>query len=223
MEDDEEINYRTLRKIQQSEKKTPFLTQLYSGFYQDLQEHLDSMKQRLKEEKSETKINLLKNEIENNKKIILNIYEHREKKVVLAAVTKARGGDPDLKNILPSEKNIYDSIIEILKTKRNNFFEKKTKETQDDTHEEEKKEEETQKTEEEPVEELEEENDSEEESSERESNDNPVIRVIKNMPEFMGTDKCKYFLKKDDVLSIPEDMADMLEKRKAAEKIDYED
>lgn len=222
MEEDKEINYRTLRKIQQREKKTPFLTKLYSEFYQDLQEYMDTMKKRLNEEKSETKINLLKDEIENNKKIILNIYEHREKKLVVAAVTKARGGDPDLKNMLPQEKTLFNSIIEILKTKRNEFFEKETKEKKDDEQKEEKKEE-TQKTEEKPVEESDKENDSEEETSERKSNDYPVIRVIKDMPEFMGTDKRKYFLKKDDILSIPENMADMLEKRKAAEKIDYTD
>lgn len=212
MEDDEEINYRTLRKIQQSEKKTPFLTPLYPGFYKDLQEYLDSMKQRLKEDKSETKNALLRDEIVNNKKIILNIYEHREKKIVLAAVTKARGGDPDLKNMLSSEKKLFDSILKTLRGERNNFFEKEKKVEKENVENNEENEEKKS-----------EKKDDTDLSKGRESNDNPVIRVIKDMPEFMGTDKRKYFLRKDDVLSIPKDMADMLEKRKAAEKVEIDD
>lgn len=212
MEEDKEINYKTLRKIQQSEKKSAFLTKLYSGFSEDIKEYLSSMKKRLVEEKSEVKKNLLKEEVENNKKIIINIYEHREKKVVLAAVTKARGGDPDLNSMLRPERKLYDSILETLKDRRNKFFNQGYEETTEETEEQEDRDDE-EEDEEKVVEEAE----------VRESNKNPVIRVVKDMPEFMGTDKRKYFLKKDDVLSIPQDMADMLEKRKAAEKIDYSD
>lgn len=220
MDEDEEINYKTLRKIQQNEKKTPFLTKLFPGFYQELNEYIESMKKRLNEEKDNTKKTLLKEEIENNKKIIYNIYEHREKKIVLAAVTKARGGEPDLRNMLSSEIELYNLILECLKDKRNVFFGKKP----EIVYEENKFLDENEENDAELKNKIisEEENIIDEPKI-RKNNENPVIRVFKDMPEFMGTDKRKYFLKKDDVLSIPKDMADMLEKRKAAEIVDYKD
>ena len=50
--EDEEINYRTLRKIQQMEKNSPLLTDLKSSFYNDLSEFFQGLNERLKNESS---------------------------------------------------------------------------------------------------------------------------------------------------------------------------
>ena len=94
MEDDE-INYRTLRKIQQMEKNSPTLTDLRPDFYENLSEYLKNLDNRFECESSSQKQMLLKDEMQNTKKIATSIYEQREKKVLLAAITKARGGNPD--------------------------------------------------------------------------------------------------------------------------------
>jgi hypothetical protein len=52
-----------------------------------------------------------------------------------------------------------------------------------------------------------------------ESNNNPIIRVIEDIPEFIGTNEKKYNLRKNDILSIPQDMSEMLSKRGVVEKI----
>ena len=46
-----------------------------------------------------------------SKKISKNIYEKREKKIILAAVTKVRGGNPDLTKMLDIEKNLYEEEL----------------------------------------------------------------------------------------------------------------
>lgn len=46
-----------------------------------------------------------------------------------------------------------------------------------------------------------------------------VIRILKDIPHFVGRDMKKYSLKKEDVLTMPKDMADILIKRGVAEKV----
>ena len=198
MEEDE-INYRTLRKIQQTEKNSPILTEIKSDFYLDLSEYLENLKNRLQDETSSQKQTLLKEEILNTQKIAENIYEQREKKILVAAISKARGGNPDLKNMINIEKNLFDSVLKIMITSRRQFLKKESIE----------------KKKIEPKEEP----PKPKKSEEKQKNLNPIVRVTQDMPEFIGTNEKKYNLRKNDILSLPKDMHDMLCKRGAVKKI----
>lgn len=46
-----------------------------------------------------------------------------------------------------------------------------------------------------------------------------TVRVLMDVPQFVGTDMKKYALKKEDVLSLPADVAAILIQRKAAEEL----
>ena len=193
---EDEINYRTLRKIQQMEKNSPVLTDLKTGFYNDLSEYLENLNNRLKEEKSSQKQMLLKDEIQNTKKIATSIYEQREKKILLAAISKARGGNPDLKNMENIEKKLFEPVLELMLKSRKNFLDKDNAESESNEPE--------------PVEPKDE---------EKQEKSNSVVRVTEDVPEFIGTDEKKYNLRKNDAISLPEDMADMLSKRGVAKRI----
>ena len=199
MEEDE-ISYKTLRKIQQMEKNSPVLTDLRPNFYNELSEFLENLENRLDSETSSQKQTLLKEEISNIKKIAVNIYELREKKILLAVVTKARGGNPDLKNITDVEHNIYDPVLELLQRSRKQILESKKNENNVEDEKED-----------EPIE--------PEKPDENDKNTNPIVRVTEDIPEFIGTDTKKYNLRKNDVLSLPEDMSKMLTKRGAVKRI----
>ena len=198
MEEDE-INYRLLRKIQQMEKNSPILTEIKSDFYINLSEYLENLKNRLQDETSSQKQTLLKEEIQNTQKIAENIYEQREKKILVAAISKARGGDPDLKNMIHIEKNLFNSVLNIMITSRKQFLKKESIK---------KKKTESEKESLKPK-----------KSEKKQKNLNPIVRVTEDMPEFIGTNEKKYNLRKNDILSIPEDMSDMLSKRGVVEKI----
>lgn len=197
---EDEINYRTLRKIQQMEKNSPALTELKTGFYNDLSEYLDNLNNRLKEETSSQKQMLLKDEIENTKKIAASIYEQREKKILLAAISKARGGNPDLKNMENIERNLFEPVLNLMLKSRKNFLEKDNFENESNETE--------------PIEPK-----CGDKKEEKKENSNPVVRVNEDVPEFIGTDEKKYNLRKNDAISLPEDMADMLSKRGVVEKL----
>jgi len=102
--DEDEINYRVLREIQQMEKNTSALTKLKNSFYSDVSDYLKKLEERVNTESSPQKLSLLKDEMQNIRKIVKSIYEQREKKVLLAAVSKARSGNPNLENMVDVEK-----------------------------------------------------------------------------------------------------------------------
>ena len=49
--------------------------------------------------------------------------------------------------------------------------------------------------------------------------DYECIRVIEDIPEFIGTNEKKYNLRKNDILSLPDDMFEMLNRRGVVRKI----
>ncbi len=209
----EEINYRTLRKIQQMEKNSSILTDLDNDFYKNLEKYILDLNNRLESESDEHKKRLLNEEIENTKKIITSIYEQREKKILLTAISKARGGKPDLKFMVNVERDFFDSILKLIDTFRSKILEnKKTmvicKINSDIVNNEIKKENKIINNNEIKI--L------------KNRNLNPIIRVIKDIPNFVGTDEKKYTLKKNDIVSLPEDMKEMLLKRKVVEKLDLQ-
>jgi hypothetical protein len=54
----------------------------------------------------------------------------------------------------------------------------------------------------------------------KKNNLNPIVRVTNNIPEFVGTDEKKYNLRKNDIVSLPDDMCNMLLKRGVVKKIE---
>jgi len=196
----DEINYRTLREIQQMEKKSPILTEIRSAFYSDISKYIEDLKIRLQNETSSQKQTLLNEEIENIEKIAINIYELREKKIILAAITKARGGNPEIKNMISSEKNLFNSILNLINTSRMHLLKKESNEKK--TIESEERATEPKEVEEKPQELI-----------DKNKNQNPIIRVIEDVPEFIGTNEKRYNLRKNDILSIPEDMCEMLHRK----------
>ena len=194
------INYRNLRKIQEMEKNSPVLTEIEKNFYVELKKYIEDLDNRLKGESSAQKLTLLKDEVLNTKKISKNIYEQREKKILLAAVSKARGGNPDLKNMIEIEKNLFNSVLNIMEDSRKEFFNKDIPKNNENVPKKNETKEETK-------------------PASNESNNNPIIRVTEDIPEFVGTNEKRYNLRKNDILSIPQDMSEMLSKRGVVEKI----
>jgi len=197
--DKDEISYKTLRKIQQMEKNSPILTQLKPNFYNELSDYLDNLNKRLDMETSSQKQILLKDEIKNMTNISTNIYEQREKKILLAAISKARGGSPDLNNMVDDEKDLFENILEYMFNFRKRIFNLKS--TNNSTNNNKVK--------------LE----QEEKIEQMKGNTNPILRVTKDIPEFIGTDEKKYNLRNNDLISLPIDMSQMLLKKGVVERI----
>jgi DNA replication initiation complex subunit (GINS family) len=197
MDEHEEINYKTLRKIQQAEQTSAALTKIDVDFYQDLTSYITSIDQSIENEKNPLKLKLFTEEAQNTKKIANSIYEFREKKIVQAALATARGATPDLNNLLETEKKLYNALVEQIMLSRKNIFEKPV-----DTHAE---------TPPPPTSIVDE--------SKHNPNTNPIVRVMQDTPEFIGTDEKTYLLRKEDVLSLPRDMIEPLIKKEVVKQV----
>ncbi len=191
-----EIGYKTLRRIQQLEKTSPLFTKIDVNFYHKLSEYLKNLESVVEQEENPQKIKLFNDEIQNTKKLAFSIYELREKKIVQAALSKVRGGKPDLKNVLDVEEKLYESLVEQIILSRKKILEEKSVEFKKD----ESKTETLRK-------------------EENKRNTNPIVRVLEDIPEFVGTDMKTYSLRKNDVLTVSKEMSGPLIKRGVVKQI----
>jgi DNA replication initiation complex subunit (GINS family) len=193
--DEDDISYKALRKIQQQEKTLPLLTRIDQNFYKKFSEYLTNLQRTAENEENSQRIQLFNDEIQNTKNIALNIYELREKKIVQAALSRVRGGKPDLKNLLEIEKKLFDSLVEQIIVSRKEILEQKI----------EKK--------------IQTKSAPETGEKEKKPNTNTIVRVTQDTPEFVGTDMKTYLLRKDDVLTLPGEMSTPLLKRDVVKQI----
>ena len=82
MDEHEDINYKTLRRIQQDEQTLSLLTKITVSFYKDLSSYMKTIERSIEHEKNPLKLKLFGDEIQNTRKIANSIYELREKKIV---------------------------------------------------------------------------------------------------------------------------------------------
>jgi DNA replication initiation complex subunit (GINS family) len=197
MDEHEEISYKTLRRLQQGEQTASVLTKINVNFYQDLSAYIKTIEQSVEHETNPLKLKLFADEVQNTKKIANSIYELREKKIVQAALATARGAAPDLRNLLDIEKKLYTALVEQIAVSRKEIFE-------------------------EPIDRL-----SKKQSASspivdqpmRDPNTNPIVRVLEDTPQFIGTDEKTYSLRKEDVISLPREMTEPLLKKGVVKQV----
>ncbi|PNX53427.1 MAG: hypothetical protein BV458_04320 [Thermoplasmata archaeon M9B2D] len=196
MDEYEEISYKTLRRLQQAEQVSSVLTKISVNFYKDLSLYMKTLKRSIENEKNPLKQKLFTDEIQNTRKIATSIYELREKKIVQGALATARGATLDVTYFLDIEKKLYNALVEQIKNTRKEIFEQ----TAD------------QSPKKQPL-------GPTEVHVTEESNRNPIVRVLEDTPEFIGTDGKTYLLRKEDVLTIPGEMSEPLLKKKIVKQI----
>ena len=219
------ISYISLRKIQQAEKNSSTLTKIDKNFYRDVSMFLSDLNKRLLEEDSPKKQILIREELQRIEKVINSIYEQREKKILIAAMTKSRGGNPNIKNILEEEEKLFENIYNLLISTRELIIENKVETEREETRENIKKEDgrglekDSSKIDEVVDESKITSKDVLERRSNRKMNTNPIVRILEDVPSFVGLNKKTYHLKKGDIVSLPLDIYDALINRGVAKPI----
>jgi len=202
---DEKMNYMVLRKIQQKEKSSPLLTKIDDHFFEDASAYCSLLRKRLNAEEKPSRNLILSEQTQNVEKIIRSIYELREKKIMLAAMSKTRGGSPSEKQFLSYEKQLFNSIYSLLIDTRNTFLDHKEKQNSI------------------PEEKYIKNQKNSETANKVEPSMNTgnhiAIRILENIPTFIGTDTKQYCLKKNDIVSVPDVLASMLINKHVAETV----
>jgi DNA replication initiation complex subunit (GINS family) len=113
------INYETLFDLLRREKNREELQSLDKDFYEQvlayLKEKKDSLSRKDDELFASAEKEKLKIQFQNIRRIIKELYERREKKVINMAMSRARTGSDviDTSALLPSEKEYFDDQVRL--------------------------------------------------------------------------------------------------------------
>ncbi|MBD3354491.1 hypothetical protein GF361_00720 [Candidatus Woesearchaeota archaeon] len=211
------ITYETLYEILRREKTRDELQKINEGFFSDVAKYLKEKGEFL--EQSRKKQDLFSDEekkkvdkqIENIRKILKDLYEKREKKIIDAAIDVSRTPsiNIDTSVMLKEERLLYDNILNVLNGFRNgvllNIQQAKIPEIKENI--ELKKEEEREKPDEK----------KEEEQNNKEDNTRSV-KITHSIPRFVGPDLIEYgpFEEGEDA-EVPLEVADVLINKGRAE------
>jgi DNA replication initiation complex subunit (GINS family) len=106
----EVISFEFLRKILNEERKSQNLTKLPDNFYENVKRYLEEKRKVVRERKDEI-------ELRNIERIVENIFNLRERKIVNFAIMSVRAGvQPS--NLTEDEKIFFNRLVEILKERR---------------------------------------------------------------------------------------------------------
>jgi DNA replication factor GINS len=152
----------------------------------------------LKKEEKPSRNLIISEQIQNVEKIIRNIYEIREKKIILSAMSNARGRSPSEKHFLPLEETLFQTVYSLLIKNRNVLLNYQENEKQNTSNV-------SPKTEDKKFDENVSEN-----NFDKKVTEHSVIRIIETIPTFIGTDSKQYDLKKHDIVTLPQTLASML-------------
>jgi DNA replication initiation complex subunit (GINS family) len=195
------ITYETIRNANRAEKEEE-LQKLPLGFFESVKNWF-SHKEKLKDTAS-----LL--EVENAKKLLEDVTNRRERKIVLAALRTVRGDLPPA-SLTDDERKFFDQLVNVLKAFTNEMNEKFRNyvDIVEEKIEEAKKSVEELKPVEEKV-----------ENKFIKPNGKLLVKALADLPRFAGSNMESYGpLKTGDVIYVPEDVGKLLINRKVAENI----
>ena len=113
---EEAITFELIRRIQREEQRVPKLTKLPENFYQNVSSYLQQ--KRRMEEKEERKTAL---EVKNIERLIEDIFNRRERKILNQALISARTNIPP-ENLTDEEKVFFEVLINAIKERRVNIL-----------------------------------------------------------------------------------------------------
>lgn len=217
-----EITYEILFEALMLEKNRAELQKLDKDFFKALNAYIRDKKKILEEKKGTLSIfsgaekEKTSKQLANISKIVKELYERREKKILDMALTRSRTGSAvmDTSALLEEEKGLFNELIELLDKRRTKTF--SIIEAQEEVRFEQPRaivKEEIKEKEENKIEEKTAEN-------EEKSKDTKVVRFIHAVPKFLGKELEVYGpFEEEDITTLPSDIADTLIRKGRAEEI----
>ncbi len=218
MDNSIKITYESLFELLRNEKNREELQTLDKNLFKNIIEYLEEKKSILdkpddnifiKNEKQKTE-----QQLTNIKRIIKDLIQRREKKIISMALLKSRvDAKIDESSFLYEEKEIFDKLVELFDKTRdsiiNNILECRLPDKD------------FLKTKQEEIIEQQKTEENKQDFQEREQkNENYMIRFIQYVPSFVGTDLNIYGpFEPEDMARVPSRIAQLLVEKKAAEMI----
>ncbi len=114
---EETITFELIRRIQREEQRVPKLTKLPENFYISLSAYLEQKKSLIKDDRKTAL------EMKNIERLIEDIFNRRERKILNSAIIAARTNIPS-ENLNDEEKEFFDKIVNWIKERRDSDLKK---------------------------------------------------------------------------------------------------
>jgi len=115
----ETITFELIRKVHREEMRSTKLTKLPENFYENVLKYLEK-KREMAEKLDDRKIAI---EVRNVKRLIEEIFNRRERKIVTLAINCARVEMP-VENLTEEEREFFEKIRKVIKDRRDSFLKK---------------------------------------------------------------------------------------------------
>ena len=113
------LNYNDITKIYRTEQGSTEISEIRKDFYPSLREYIERMKRESEEEirrdPYSTKASSMANEIKKVTQKGNQIFQFRQKKVMLMALRESNGGKVDISRLADEEKRFFEDITDRLK------------------------------------------------------------------------------------------------------------
>ncbi|MEM5792948.1 MAG: hypothetical protein QXY45_01125 [Candidatus Aenigmatarchaeota archaeon] len=110
---EEAITYEYIRKIQRDEQQEARLVKLPPDFYEKVRMYIDQKEKISKKKKDQ----ISQKEVENTKRVLEDIYNRRETKILQQAIFASRTGIP-IQNLTKEEEKLFRQLVDLLKFQR---------------------------------------------------------------------------------------------------------
>lgn len=122
----EEVTYESLVNRWKKELRGTAVTRLDPTFYQSVDAHVRQLSEDYQREHalnpSSSRAMMLQDELRNVTRARDDIYDLREKKIAIAALVAARGGNPDKGSFTRGELELYEELVRVLKEGRRSML-----------------------------------------------------------------------------------------------------
>lgn len=121
------ITYETLFELLRREKTRKELQELNPDFFKNVLSYLKEKNKILESQKTKDSIfskeaEKTTKQLQNTKKILRDLYERRENKILHLALSNSRLKEKTEPNMLPEEKQLHDHILDILNNSRKSIL-----------------------------------------------------------------------------------------------------
>ena len=113
---EETITFELIRKIQLDEQKATTLTRLPTNFFNAISNYLEQKKKIVASDDRKGAL-----EMKTIERLVEDIFNRRERKILNAAIIAARSGLPP-ENLGDEERPFYNSIVALVKNRRNDLL-----------------------------------------------------------------------------------------------------
>ncbi|RLF77699.1 hypothetical protein DRN32_07570 [Thermococci archaeon] len=114
---EETITFELIRKIQREERASPKLTKLPENFYENVKSYIEQ-KEEIARTKDDRKVAL---EAKNVKRIVEDIFNRRERKILNQALITARTSIPP-ENLTEEERRFFEKVLSAIMERRKSLL-----------------------------------------------------------------------------------------------------